>query len=41
MKVAVFENDTAEILAERVLEKEHEFLVEVISDIANGKILLR
>lgn len=39
-KVAVFENDTAEILAERILEKEHAFLVEVISDIANGKILL-
>ena len=39
-KVPVLENDTAEILADRVLQKEHEFLVEVISDIANGKIQL-
>ena len=39
-KVTVLENDTAEILAARVLEKEHEFLVEVISDIVDGKILL-
>lgn len=38
--VPVLENDTAEILAARVLEKEHEFLVEVISDIAKGKIAL-
>ena len=39
-KVAVMENDTPEILAERVLNKEHEFLVEVISDIVDGKIQL-
>lgn len=39
-KVPVMPDDTAETLAERVLEKEHEFLVEVISDIANGKIAL-
>ena len=38
--VPVLENDTAEILAERVLEKEHEFLVEVISDIVKGEIAL-
>jgi phosphoribosylglycinamide formyltransferase-1 len=29
-KVPVFENDTPETLAERVLEKEHEFFVEVL-----------
>lgn len=39
-KVAVMENDTPEVLAERVLEREHEFLVEVISDIVDGKIQL-
>ncbi|MDE6742899.1 MAG: phosphoribosylglycinamide formyltransferase [Lachnospiraceae bacterium] len=39
-KVAVMENDTPELLAERVLEREHEFLVEVISDIVDGKIQL-
>lgn len=39
-KVAVMENDAPEILAERVLDREHTFLVEVISDIANGKIQL-
>ena len=39
-KVPVLENDTAEILADRVLQREHEFLVEVISDIVNGKIKL-
>ena len=38
--VPVFKNDTPEQLAARVLEKEHEFLVEVIADIINGKILL-
>ena len=38
--VPVFKNDTPEQLAARVLEKEHEFLVEVIADIVNGKILL-
>jgi len=27
-------------LAARVLEREHEFLVEVISDISEGKIIL-
>lgn len=36
----VLESDTPEILAARVLEREHEILVEVISDIANGKIAL-
>ena len=39
-KVPVLEGDTPEILAARVLEKEHEFLVEVISSIADGKIVL-
>lgn len=39
-KVAVMENDTPEILAARVLLREHEFLVEVISNIAEGKIQL-
>ena len=38
--VPVLVNDTPEILASRVLEREHEFLVEVISDIVNGKIVL-
>ena len=38
--VPVMENDTPEILAARVLEKEHAFLVEVISDIAIGNIVL-
>lgn len=40
IKVPVLENDTPEVLAARVLEREHEFLVEVISDIVNGKIVL-
>ena len=39
-KVPVLPDDTAESLAARVLEREHEFLVEVISDIANGNITL-
>ena len=39
-KVNVMENDTLEILAARVLEREHQFLVEVISDISEGKIIL-
>lgn len=39
-KVKVLEGDTPEILAARVLDREHEFLVEVISDIVDGKILL-
>lgn len=39
-KVPVFEGDTPETLAARVLEREHEFLVEVISDIVDGKIAL-
>ena len=38
--VPVLESDTPEILAARVLEREHEFLVEVISDIAKEKITL-
>ena len=40
VKVPVLDGDTAEILAARVLEREHEFLVEVISDISEGKIAL-
>ena len=39
-KVAVMENDTPEVLAERVLDREHEFLVKVISNIVDGKIQL-
>ncbi len=39
-KVPVMADGTAEILAARVLEREHEFLVEVISDIVDGKIAL-
>ena len=39
-KVPVKENDTAETLAARVLEREHTFLVEVIAQIAEGKIAL-
>ena len=39
-KVPVHADDTAETLAARVLEKEHEFLVEVISDMADGRIVL-
>ncbi len=39
-KVPVLENDTAEVLADRVLQREHEFLVEIISDIVDGKIQL-
>jgi len=38
--VPVLENDTPEQLGARVLEREHEFLVEVISDIVKGKIVL-
>ncbi len=38
--VPVLEGDTPETLAERVLTREHTFLVEVISDIADGKIPL-
>ena len=38
--VPVYENDTPELLGARVLEKEHEFLVEVIADIASGEISL-
>lgn len=39
-KVPVLEGDTPEVLAARVLEREHEFLVEVISDIVGGEISL-
>lgn len=39
-KIPVQASDTAKILASRVLEREHEFLVEVISDIIKGKIVL-
>ena len=38
--VPVFAGDTPEQLAARVLEKEHEFLVDVIADIAMGRIAL-
>lgn len=38
--VSVMESDTPDILAARVLEREHEFLIEVISDIVDGKIKL-
>ena len=38
--VLVLEGDTPEVLAARVLEREHTFLVEVIADIVNGKIVL-
>ncbi len=39
-KVKVEADDTPEILAARVLEREHTFLVEVVSDIVDGKIKL-
>ena len=39
-RVAVFADDSPERLAERVLEREHVFLIEVISDIIAGKITL-
>ena len=39
-EVPVIDGDTAETLAARVLKREHEFLVEVISDVADGKIAL-
>ncbi|PKM63112.1 MAG: phosphoribosylglycinamide formyltransferase [Firmicutes bacterium HGW-Firmicutes-21] len=39
-KVDVLNNDTADSLADRILEKEHTFLVEILSDIINGKIKL-
>ena len=38
--VPVYADDTPEMLADRVLAREHTFLVEVIADIANGKIVL-
>jgi len=38
--VPVLPGDSPEILAARVLEREHEFLVEVIADIAEGNIPL-
>ena len=38
--VPVLDNDMLEILATRVLNREHEFLVEVIADIVNGKVTL-
>ena len=38
--VPVLENDTPEILAARVLEREHTFLVEVIAKIIDGEIAL-
>ena len=39
-KVPVKADDTAETHADRVLEREHTFLIEVISDIISGKIVL-
>ena len=39
-KVPVQQEDTAETLAARVLEREHEFLVAVISEIVRGNIAL-
>ena len=39
-KVSVMQDDTPEILAARVLEREHTFLVEVISKIIDGEITL-
>jgi phosphoribosylglycinamide formyltransferase-1 len=39
-KVSVMQDDTPEILAARVLEREHTFLVEVISKIIDGEIAL-
>jgi phosphoribosylglycinamide formyltransferase 1 len=39
-EVIVDENDTPEILAENILEREHTFLVDVISKIVNGQIKL-
>lgn len=39
-EVRVMDNDTPESLADRVLEREHTFLVETITDILNGKIRL-
>ena len=38
--ITVMEDDTPEVLAERVLYREHEFLVDVISNIVDGKIQL-
>jgi len=37
-RVPVLEGDTAEVLAARVLEQEHIFIVEVLSEIISGKI---
>ena len=37
-QVEVLDTDTAESLAERILSREHTFLVEIMSDIAAGKI---
>lgn len=37
-KVEIHPGDTPEILAARILEREHAFLVEVINDIQNGRI---
>lgn len=39
-KVPMMQDDTPEILAARVLEREHTFLVEVISKIIDGEIAL-
>lgn len=38
--VPVLDGDAPETLAARVLEREHTFLVEVIVDIVDGKIVL-
>jgi len=37
-KVPVLEGDTPEVLAKRVLEQEHKFIVEILSEIIQGKI---
>lgn len=40
MKVPIFIDDTPEILAARVLEREQAFLIETIAKIADGEIAL-
>lgn len=39
-RLPVFEDDTVESLGERVLEREHEFFVEVLQKISKGEIIL-
>jgi phosphoribosylglycinamide formyltransferase 1 len=40
-RVLVKDGDTAELLAERVLEREHTFLVETLKQIIEGEIELK